>query len=153
MTSSSCTPEPDSRGLGPAIHAFEHPKQRIGIGSSLAAPPSPTTVHADHVHGGSLDYAGPDHKGRQAEGGEESVGQGKMPGGGKSHPPGTMTATGGASRQVVVHAATAQLFVPLASTLPLLPSDGAQPSPDPLVQTAQLRRQFTEPKYPRHPIR
>src|SRR6266481_8693508 len=57
-----------------------------------------------------------------------------------------MTATGGASRQVVVHAATAQLLVPLASTLPLLPGDGAQPPPDPLVQTPQLRRQFTEPK-------
>ena len=38
------------------IHAFERPKQRIGIGSGLAAPPSPTTVHTGHVHGGSLDY-------------------------------------------------------------------------------------------------
>src|SRR6266478_7026225 len=93
-----------------------------------------------------IGLCGPDHEGRQAEGGEESVGQGKMQGGGKSHPPGTMTATGGASRQVVVHTATAQLLVPLAATLPRLPGDGAQPSPDPLVQTPQLRRQFTEPK-------
>src|SRR5215472_893225 len=30
---------------------------RIGIGGSLTAPPSHTTVHTDHVHGGSLDYA------------------------------------------------------------------------------------------------
>jgi len=29
----------------------------IGIGGSLTAPPSHTTVHTDHVHGGSLDYA------------------------------------------------------------------------------------------------
>jgi len=69
-----------------------------------------------------------------------------MHGRGESHPPGTVAAPSGASRQVVVHAATAQLSVPLASTLPLLPGDGAQPSPDPLVQTPQLRRLFTEPK-------
>ena len=64
-----------------------------------------------------------------------------------------MTATGGASRQVVVHAATAQLFVPLASTLPLLPSDGAQPS---LIHLSSLRNSdgsSLNPKYPRHPIR
>ena len=46
-------------GLGPAIHVFRADivaGSRIGIGSSLAAPPSPTTVHTGHVHGGSLDY-------------------------------------------------------------------------------------------------
>src|SRR5215469_8289968 len=69
-----------------------------------------------------------------------------MHGRGQSQPPGAVTAAGGPSRQVVIHAATAQLLVPLSSTLPLRPDDGAQPSPDPLVQMAQLRRQFAEPK-------
>src|SRR5215472_6798993 len=98
-----------------------------------------------------IGLCSPDHQGRQAEGGEESVGQGDMHGRGQSHPPGTVTAAGGARRQVVVHAATAQLLVPLASTLPLLPDEGAQPSSDPLIQMAQLRRQFTEAKVPPPP--
>jgi len=29
--------------------------QLIGIGRSLTAPPSHTTVHTDHVHGGSMN--------------------------------------------------------------------------------------------------
>src|SRR5436190_3714524 len=93
-----------------------------------------------------IGLCGLDHEGRQAEDGEESIGQGEMQGRSESHPPGTVTATGTSGCHVVVNAATAQLLVPLASTLPLLPGDGAQPSPDPLVQIAQLRRQFAEPK-------
>src|SRR6266508_3352 len=41
----------------PKFHLFEPVSFtcRIGIGRSLTAPPSHTTVHTDHVHGGSMN--------------------------------------------------------------------------------------------------
>ena len=69
-----------------------------------------------------------------------------MHGRGESQPPRAVTASGGSGRQIVVHAATAQRLIPRAPALPLLPGDGTQPSADPLVQMAQLRRQLTEAK-------
>jgi hypothetical protein len=55
-----------------------------------------------------------------------------------------MWAAGGLSRQVPADAAASQLGEASASTLPLLPGDGAQPSPDPLVKCAQHRRSLAE---------
>ena len=55
-----------------------------------------------------------------------------------------MWAAGGLCRQVPADAAASQLGEAGASALPLLPGDGAQPSPDPLVKCAQHRRSFAE---------
>src|SRR5437879_1128498 len=55
-----------------------------------------------------------------------------------------MWAASGLCRQVPADAAASQLGVARTSTLPLLPGDGAQPPPDPLVKSAQHRRSLAE---------
>src|SRR5882762_7618019 len=55
-----------------------------------------------------------------------------------------MRAAGGSCRQVPADAAASQLGKASRSALPLLPGDGAQPPPDPLVKRAQHRRGLTE---------
>src|SRR6202790_4265741 len=55
-----------------------------------------------------------------------------------------MWATGAARRQDPADATTSQLCVTGASALPLLPGDGAQPPPDPLVKCAQHRGGLAE---------
>ncbi len=55
-----------------------------------------------------------------------------------------MWAAGGLCRQVPADAAASQLGKASPSTLPLLPGDGAQPPPDPLVKSAQYRRGLAE---------
>src|ERR1700676_2955156 len=55
-----------------------------------------------------------------------------------------MRASGGLCRQVPADAATSQLGEASASMLPLLPGDGAQPPPEPLVKLTQHRRGLTE---------
>ena len=59
-------------------------------------------------------------------------------------PPRAMWAAGGLSRQVPADAAASQFGKASATTLPLLPGDGAQPPPDPLVKCAQHRRGLAE---------
>ncbi len=59
-------------------------------------------------------------------------------------PPRAMWATGGLRRQVPADAAASQLGEASASSLPLLPGDGAQPPPDPFIECAQHRRGLTE---------
>ncbi len=55
-----------------------------------------------------------------------------------------MWAAGGLCRQIPADAAASQLGKASPSTLPLLPGDGAQPPPDPLVKSAQYRRGLAE---------
>src|SRR5215813_9410528 len=55
-----------------------------------------------------------------------------------------MWAAGGLCRQVPADAAASQLSKACSSTLPLLPDDGAQPPPGPLVKCAQHRRGLAE---------
>src|SRR5436309_15466570 len=55
-----------------------------------------------------------------------------------------MWATGGLRRQVPADAAASQPRITRTPTLPLLPGDGAQPSPEPLVKCAQHRRSLAE---------
>src|SRR2546423_13409406 len=55
-----------------------------------------------------------------------------------------MWAAGGLRRQVPADAAASQLGIASASTLPLLPGDGAQPPPGPFVKCAQHGRSLAE---------
>src|SRR5215208_2653156 len=57
-----------------------------------------------------------------------------------------MWAAGGLRRQVPADAAASQLGKTSGSALPLLPGDGAQPSPGPFVKCAQYRRGLAEAK-------
>ena len=54
-----------------------------------------------------------------------------------AEPPRAVGAAGGLRRQVPADAAASQPRKAGTSTLPLLPGDGTQPSPDPLVEIAQ----------------
>jgi hypothetical protein len=51
--------------------------------------------------------------------------------------PRAMWAAGGLCRQIPADAAASQLGKASASVLPLLPGEGAQPSPDPFVKRAR----------------
>src|SRR3974377_2183606 len=55
-----------------------------------------------------------------------------------------MWAAGRFVRQGPAAAAAWQFAITSASTLPLLPGDGAQPPPDPFIKFAQHRRGLTE---------
>src|SRR5689334_11508235 len=55
-----------------------------------------------------------------------------------------MWAAGGLCRPVPADAAASQLSKACSSTLPLLPDDGTQPPPGPLVKRAQHRRSLAE---------
>src|SRR5712691_6445586 len=55
-----------------------------------------------------------------------------------------MWAAGGLCRQVPADAAASQLGKASVSALPLLPGDGAQPPPGPLIKCAQHRRGLAE---------
>ncbi|MGY4287216.1 hypothetical protein ACVWXO_006436 [Bradyrhizobium sp. LM2.7] len=55
-----------------------------------------------------------------------------------------MWAAGGLSRQIPADATASQFGKAGATTLPLLPGDGAQPPPDPLIECAQHRRGLAE---------
>src|ERR1700676_1700776 len=55
-----------------------------------------------------------------------------------------MRASGGLCRQVPADAATSQLGEASSDLLPLLPGDGSQPPPEPLVKLTQHRRGLTE---------
>ena len=70
--------------------------------------------------------------------------QGNGERGAVAEPPRAMWAAGGLCRQVPADAAASQLGKASASALPLLPDDGAQPPPDPLVKRAQHRRGLAE---------
>ena len=59
-------------------------------------------------------------------------------------PPRAMWAAGAPRRQVPADAAASQFGKADKPAFPLLPDDGAMPSPDPLVEVAQLRRGFAE---------
>src|SRR5262245_3295262 len=61
-----------------------------------------------------------------------------------AEPPRAMWAAGGSRRPVPADAAASQLGKASRSTLPLLPGDGAQPPPGPLVKCAQHRRSLAE---------
>ena len=53
-------------------------------------------------------------------------------------------AASGSRRQIPADAAASQLGEPSSPAFPLLPGDGTQPSPGPLVEVAQHRRNFAE---------
>src|SRR4051794_2666097 len=55
-----------------------------------------------------------------------------------------MRATSGLRRQIPADAAASQLGEPSSPAFPLLPGDGTQPSPGPLVEVAQHRRSLAE---------
>lgn len=55
-----------------------------------------------------------------------------------------MWAAGGLGRQIPADATASQFGKAGATTLPLLPGDGAQPPPDPLIECAQHRRGLAE---------
>src|SRR3954466_1041035 len=55
-----------------------------------------------------------------------------------------MRATSGLRRQIPADAAASQLGEPNSPAFPLLPGDGTQPSPGPLVEVAQHRRSLAE---------
>src|SRR5882724_3644208 len=55
-----------------------------------------------------------------------------------------MRAAGGLSRQVLHDPPSPQLRIAGCPAPPLLPGDGAEPPPDPLVKCAHYRRRFAE---------
>ena len=108
-----------------------------------SAPPTPPDIRVRiRRFGGLCRLLG--REGSQAERAEEGVRQGNGERGAVAEPPRAMWAAGGLCRQVPADAAASQLGKAGASTLPLLPGDGAQPPPDPLVKCAQHRRSFAE---------
>src|SRR4030095_2287530 len=83
-------------------------------------------------------------QGYEAEGAEVGVGERHGERGAVAEAPRAMYASGVFGRQIVADAAASQLLVAGAPALPLLPGDGAQPSPGPLVECAQHGRSFAE---------
>ena len=61
-----------------------------------------------------------------------------------AEPPGTVGAAGGFRRQFAAYASTVQFRKAGSPVLPLLPNDGSEPAPDPLVERAQHRRCLAE---------
>src|SRR5216684_2283248 len=108
-----------------------------------SAPPTPPYVRVRIRRFGGLSSA-LGHQGCDAERGEEGLREGNVERGAVAQPPGAVGAAGGSCRQLPADAAASQPFVACASAFPLLPGDGTQPSPDPLVELAQHRRGFAE---------
>src|SRR5713226_8409018 len=108
-----------------------------------SAPPTPPYVRVRiRRFGGLSSTLG--HQGCDAKRGEEGLREGNVERGAVAQPPRAMWAAGGSCRQLPADAAASQLLVACASAFPLLPGDGTQPSPDPLVELAQHRRGFAE---------
>ena len=78
----------------------------------------------------------------QAQRDEESVGQCKSERRTIAQMPGTVGAARGRGRKVFVDPALTELGKSGRAMLPLLPSGGAQPPPDPTVQGFQHRRRL-----------
>src|ERR1700720_2699297 len=72
-----------------------------------------------------------------AERGEEGVRQADVERGAVAEPPRAMWAAGGLCRQIPADATASQLSKAGTSPPPLLPGDGAQPPPGPLVEFTQ----------------
>src|SRR5712691_4962389 len=109
-----------------------------------SAPPTPPYVRVRIRRFGRLDSRFGFQGCETERGGEEGFGQGNVERGARAEPPRAMWAAGGSCRQLPADAAASQLLVACASAFPLLPGDGTQPSPDPLVELAQHRRGFAE---------
>src|SRR5947207_2639900 len=122
--------------------------EQIGIGESLAAPPLPhhRTYGSRIRRFGELSDTAGYHQGGEAERSEEVIRQGELERFAIAEPPWASWAAGGFRRHGRADTAVSQLAKASASMLPLLPGDGSQPSPDPLVECAQHRRRFAEAK-------
>src|SRR5512132_4383993 len=118
----------------------------IGIGEPRGStPPTPPCirVRTRRFDGLSGLLTG---DGREAERFQGGIGDCDGKRGAVAESPGAVRAFGGLSRQVLADAATAQLRKAGASALPLLPGDGTEPSPDPLVETAHTDGFQQKPK-------
>ena len=105
------------------------------------APPTPPGIRVRTTAVRPGKQSGPLER-RQSERGEERAGKRPAECGGESDAPRSAVA---ASREVgvlAVHPAFAQLAVAGARTLPLLPDDGAQAPPNPLVKATENRRRL-----------
>src|SRR5713226_795826 len=111
-----------------------------------SAPPTPPYVRVRIRRFGRLDSRFGFQGCETERGGEEGFGQSNVERGARAEPPGAMGAAGSVGGQLPTDAEASQPFVACASALPLLPGDGAQPSPDPVVEVAQHRRSFAEAK-------
>src|SRR5216684_1124245 len=111
-----------------------------------SAPPTPPYVRVRIRRFGRLDSRFGFQGCETERGGEEGFGQSNVERGARAEPPGAMGAAGRVGGQLPTDAEASQPFVACASALPLLPGDGAQPSPDPVVEVAQHRRSFAEAK-------
>src|SRR5262245_18436673 len=71
-------------------------------------------------------------------------GEGYRQSGAVAEPPGTVRASGGLRGKVPSDTPAGQFGAPGPAVRPLLPGDGAQQPPDPLVKFAQHRRSLAE---------
>jgi len=85
-----------------------------------------------------------EYEGWQAERGEGGIGKGDRQSGAVAEPPGTVRAPGGLRGKIPPDAPAGQFGEPGPAVRPLLPGDGAQPPPDPLVNFARARRSLAE---------
>src|SRR5690242_6830042 len=108
-----------------------------------SAPPTPPYIRVRIRRFGGLS-AGLGAHGGQTERPEEGFGEGPVQRGAVAEPPGAMRRAGGLSRQVSSNPAPAQFRKPGAPTLPVLPGNRPQATPDPLIQAAQHRRRLAE---------
>jgi len=82
--------------------------------------------------------------GREAERCEDGIQQSNGERGAVAEPPRAMRASGSLRRRVPADAAASQLGKASRPAFPLLPGDGTQPSPDPLVKLTHHRRGLAE---------
>src|SRR3954471_1657046 len=106
-----------------------------------SAPPTPSYIRVRIRRFGGLS-AGLGAHGGQTERPEEGFGESKGESGAVAEPPGTMRGAGGLSRQSAPDPEPAQFRKPGAPAPPVLPGNGPQATPDPLIQGPQHRRRL-----------
>src|SRR5262249_48210112 len=125
-----------------AIHVLRAANRDRGA-SRDASPPTPPDIRVRIRRFDGLCGAWC-RDGSQAEWTEGGIWHGEFQRGAVREPPGAMWAAGGLCRQVPADAAAPQLSEAGAPALPLLPGDGAQPSPGPFIKCAQPRGGWAE---------